>query len=69
LPGYQVAGGLFALVLVTWTAASLLSFSAVSVAVASREFQAGVCGLICSPNLAVMAIIGVVAACALASLG
>jgi hypothetical protein len=62
LPAGPAAGSLLALVLLVWSAATLLSFSSVNVAVASREFHVGVGRLIFSPNLAVMTILGMIAA-------
>jgi hypothetical protein len=40
----------------------MLSYSSVNVAVASREFRVRMAQLILSPNLAVMAILGTIAA-------
>jgi hypothetical protein len=69
LPAQPTAGAILSVVLLTWTAASLLSFSSVNVAIASTEFRVRIGRLIFSPNLAVMATIGVIAACWLGLLG
>jgi hypothetical protein len=62
LPAHHPARAIFSVVLLTWTAATLLSFSSVNVAIASREFRVGIGRLIFSRNLAVMTTIGVIAA-------